>query len=489
MTLAGVLTDLNVLSIILFLVVAAAVVWRDRENIERYSVVLVRRTKHGIEVLDRIADVWPRAWRAWATLGIGVGFIGMAVIFVVLVQQTVRLFLVGDAAPPVGPVLPTVSTVTDPAQAGYLGLPFWHFLIGLSVVMVVHEVMHGVIARVEGFDIEYVGLLLIAVIPGAFVQPKGQRDFFEPDEAADDEEQEPWGNGSPVSRLRVLAAGPMANITLAAILAVLLMGVFTTAHGTPEIRGMYSHDGMRVVNVTDGSPAMAAGLEPGMTLTAIDGTGTMDLAGFEAATRNLTAGQQVTVETAGNGTVTVTLGVRPEGNDSYTFSPAPVDHLLPALEKRYPGTIAFYEAHNDWLIGATPDLQRARWAWIAETHPDLAGTASERIAALDTGSDGPEPGFMGIVVVPEREVVDAFRPVAGPIFLVAQVLFFVALLNLMIGVANLLPIKGLDGGWMLDTAMDEYGPGWGDRVTHWATLITLAVVAISFAFLIGRALF
>lgn len=499
------LLDLNVLSIIAFLVLLALVTWRDRANIERHSVVFVRRTKHGIEVLDRVASWRPRTWRVWATVGVVAGFLGMAGLFVLLIQQTLRLFLVGGAAPPVGPVLPTVSTVTNPAQAGYLGLPFWHFMIGLSVVMVAHEMMHGVIARVEGFDIEYVGLILLGIIPGAFVQPKGQRDFFDssnsersldranPEDSSrpepeDAETEEPWGTGSPMARLRVLAAGPFANITLALVLAVVLMGAFTSAHGTTELRGFYDHSGMEIVNVTDGSPAEAAGLEPGMTITALDGNGTLDIAGFERATRNLTVGENVTVETAGNGTFTVTLGERPEEDGNYTFTPAPVDYVLPHLERAAPGSIAFYEDHNDWLVGKTPDIRRARWSWLAERNPALAGTAAERIAALEADEPVQDEGFMGIVVVAQVDVKAGLERYAGPLLLLFQVVFFVALLNLMIGIANLLPVRGLDGGWMLDTAMDAYGPDWGAAVTRYATITTLAVIGISFAFLIGRAL-
>lgn len=485
MPLSGVL-DLNLLSIIAFLLGAAYLLWRDRDNIERHSIVFVRRTKHGIELLDRVAALGPRAWRWWANIGIVIGFIGMVGLFLLLLRETARLFLVGTATPPVGPVVPTVSTVTDPSQAGYLGLPFWHFLIALSVVLFAHELMHGVIARVEGFDIEYVGLILLGIIPGAFVQPKGQRDFFEPDEG-DGEEQSPWGEGSPLARLRVLAAGPMANVTVAAVLGLILLGAFTTAHGPAEPRGVYEHEGMRIVNVSDGSPAERAGLQRGMVITALGNDSTIDIAGFQDATRILAVNDTLQVRTAGNGTFTATLGERPETNGTYRFRPAPIDYILPALERQWPGTIETYEDHNDWIAGEDRDLRIGRWTWIAERAPDLQERAEERIAALDEPRE--EGGFLGIRVVPAMTTVAWARPVIGPLLLIVQVVFFIAILNLMIGVANLLPIKGLDGGWMLDTVMNEYGPAWGGKVTRWATMVTIAVIAISFAFLLGRALF
>ncbi|MDY6765862.1 MAG: site-2 protease family protein, partial [Candidatus Nanohaloarchaea archaeon] len=371
--------SLNVLSIILFLALLGVVVWRDRQNIERHSIVLVRRTREGIHYLDRIAGVSPRLWKLWSTLGVGIGFLGMAVVFAAILHQTARLFLVGGATPPVAPVLPTVSTTTNPAQTGYLGLPFWHFMISLTVVLVVHEVMHGVIARVEGFDIEYVGLLLIGILPGAFVQPEGQRDFFDPET---EEKTTPWGDGSPVSRLRVLAAGPMANLTVAALLFLALQGAFTTAHGTPELRGAYEHSGMRILNVSQGSPADTAGLQHGMIITAMANHSTTDLAGFRRATANFTVGQTVRVVTAGNGTFTVQLGQQPAAQGNISFTPAPIDYLLPPLERQFPGTIDMYERYNDLVAGDDRTLQIGRWQWIQQHYPALEQTAADHITAL-----------------------------------------------------------------------------------------------------------
>ncbi len=481
--------SLNVLSIILFLILLGAVVWRDRENIERHSIVLVRRTKHGIDYLDRIAAVSPRVWRLWSTLGVAVGFVGMAVVFVLIVHQTLRLFLVGGATPPVGPVLPTVSTVTNPEQAGYLGLPFWHFMISLTVVLVVHEVMHGVIARVEGFDIEYVGLLLIGILPGAFVQPEGQRDFFEPEEGEAEDAGGPWGEGSPLARLRVLAAGPMANITVAVLLFLVLQGAFTSAHGAPEIRGAYEHNGMYIVNVSTESPAAAGGLQQGMTITAMNNQSTQDLAGFEAATEDFTANQTVTVVTGGNGTFTVTLGTRPQPEGNISYTPAPIDYLLPVLERQAPGTVTTYERYNDVLAGDDVTLQIGRWQWIQENYPGLSDTAAQQITELEQEREPDNAGYMGIRAVPDRDVRPAFESLVRPLFMFFQLLFFVGLLNLMIGIANLLPVKGLDGGWMLDTVLQEKMPGRADRIVGTVTLVTIATIAISFAFLIVKHLF
>ncbi|MCJ7478726.1 MAG: site-2 protease family protein [Candidatus Nanohaloarchaeota archaeon QJJ-7] len=476
--------SLNVLSIVLFIAALAVTVWRDRENIERYSIVLVRRTKRGIELLDKTASLSPRFWRIWSTLGVVVGLLGMVGTFLLIFEQTLKLFFVGGATPPVGPVLPTVSTVTNPQESGYLGLPFWHFMISLSVVLVVHEMMHGVIARVEGFDVEYVGMILIGILPGAFVQPEGQRDFFEP--AEDEEKGGPWEQGSALSRLRVLSAGPFANVTVAALLLLVLFGAFTTAHGSPELRGFYDHEGMSVMNVSQDSPAESAGLEPGMMITSIGNQSTESLKGFQEAASGLEPGETLEVKTGGNGSFSVTLAERerPEGN--ITYDPAPIDYLLAPLENNFPGTVQVYENYNDILVPDDPEVQIGRWNWMGKNYDGLKQRAEEKVSGLEKEREIPEKGYMGVIVAPSTTAKESLEPFVGPLFTFFQILFFVALLNLMIGIANLLPVKGLDGGWMLDTALQEKIPRYADGIVRNVTILTIAMIAISFVFLIGE---
>lgn len=479
------LTDPNILSIIVFLAFAAYLLWRDRENIERYSVIFVRRTKKGIHYLDEVARLNPRIWRIWSTVGIVVGFGLMLLIFVLVLHQTLKLFLVANAVAPVAPVLPTASTFTDPTQAGYLGIPFWYFLIGISVVMVVHEMMHGVIARVEDFDIEYVGLLLLAFIPGAFVQPAGQRDFFEPKEDNDDQKpQSPWDQGNWVSRLRVLAAGPWANVTLALVLGGILAGAGIAGGTISDSQGYITYHGMEIVNVSEDSPAAVAGLQPGMVATTINGNTTNSPAEFQQAVNGLTAGQTVTVETVESGSFTVTLGPRP-GSDNATYRPALIDHLLPRLEQRYPGTIDTYEAYNNWIAPDDKRLEVARWEWIQNNYPSLDTRAQQRVQELEQQQE-PLPGFMGIRVQPDMTMagwLETTLPILQTLFLMTYV---VALLNLLIGTANLLPVKGLDGGWMVSIFLERFAPTREKRVTRTITIVTLLMILISFIFLIAR---
>lgn len=495
MAVPGFLTDLNIVSIILFIALAAYVMWRDRANIERHSVVFVRRTKRGINFLNEVAHLNPKIWRIWSTAGIVVGFLAMAGILYLITKQTLKLFLVSSAVPPVQPVLPTASTFTNPAQAGYFGIPFWHFMVGISVVMVVHELMHGVIARVEDFEVEYVGLILLAIIPGAFVQPKGQKDFFEDDEDESEEKQSPWDQGNWVSRLRVLGAGPWANITLAALLLGLIVGAGAVSSNYLGPNGYYEHQGMKITQVVNGTPAAESGLQNGMIITAIGGNNTTTYSEFNTAANALKPDTPTDIRTKRNGTFTVHTGSRQQ---NYTFEPAMIDYVLPVLEKQYPGAISTYEAHNDWIVGKCPGqamgggectvteerLELARWQWVKQQYPALSDTADQRIAELKPQVQEKADGYVGIMVQPETTYKQGIKPFVGPTMLLLSLLYIVTILNFAIGTANLLPVKGLDGGWMLSILVERFAPEKEPRITGIVTLFTIGMIAISFAFLI-----
>lgn len=480
------LSDPNVLAIVLFVTVSAVLLWRDRENVERYSVVFVRRTKKGIDWLDRIATVMPRIWRQWANLGVVIGFGLMIFIFAAVFYQTAKMFLIADAAPAVAPVLPTVETFAwNPAERGYVGIPFIYFMIGISVVLIVHEMMHGVIARVEDFEIEYVGLLLLAFIPGAFVQPKGQKDFFEPEEDDDvDEEgrQSPWDQGSWLAQLRVLGAGPWANVTTTLVIAALLFTGSAAAGAVNDQYDVYNQTGMEVLQVADDSPAAAAGIEEGTVITAINGNRTTTVQDFHRVTQDIRPQQAVQLTFQDGGTRTVTATV--QDADNYTFQPAAVDYLLPHIEQRFPGTIDRYADLTAFMDG-DPRLERERWQWIQEQYPFLADRAEQRVAELDETLEEPEEdGYIGIRVQPATET--SYDTVIGVLTFLYGVGLVVAMLNLFIGTANLLPIKGLDGGWMLSILADRFAPRHEQRITRGVTAITLGMVLFSFLFVIIR---
>ena len=126
-------------------------------------------------------------------------------------------------------------------------IPFFYGLLALATVLIVHEFSHGIQAVGENIPIKSIGLLLFIILPGAFVEP--------------DEDELKKAKRS--SRLRVYAAGSIANISLA-IIALLLVSLFSAAIPT-----YFAEDGIAIDRIVENSPSDGI-LKEGMILEAVD---------------------------------------------------------------------------------------------------------------------------------------------------------------------------------------------------------------------------
>lgn len=476
--------DIYTLTILAFVAVMALFLYRDRENIERHSVLIIRRTDHGIEILDTIANKASRFWTWWSTAGIFAGFVIMIGMFLYLLRHTFRILLQPDTIPAVGLVLPTTSTSASMTTGAFF-IPFWYWIIAIATVAVVHEMMHGVIARNEDFDVKSVGWFILGILPGAFVEPEGEEMFPDEDEQQEDETDDddgggPWDQGNWVSKLRVLAAGSWSNMTVGILILLATFAITTTDPGVREVKGVYDHNGVEIRQVVNGTAAQEADIPEGLQMTMMAGTEVQTIHDFSQAAQNFSVGQQITIRGTLNGSeqdYTATLRERPETELDY--NPATLDPVIVRLEQTFPGTIETYHDYNWLVLNEGPQTKIERWRWVKNTTPDLAERADRQIAELQDQIDGdPEP-YLGIAVEPARTPTGPLGAFAGFFDILMQLFLFLVIIHTGIGAANLLPIKPLDGGWMLSTVMDRYKPDWEHPVTLWASVLTVLLFLIN----------
>jgi membrane-associated protease RseP (regulator of RpoE activity) len=249
--------------------------------------------------------------------------------------------------PAVSIVIPGVEM---PGSSIYI--PFIYGLIALATVLIVHEFSHGIQSVGEKISIKSVGLLLFAIIPGAFVEP--------------DEDELKAAKRS--SRLRVYAAGSVANITLA-IIAILLVSLISA--GIPNY---FAEDGIAIDRIVSDSPSDGV-LKEGMVLEAIDNHKINDSDSYVNVVSLYKPGDNVTVQT---------------DQGSYSLT-------------------------------------------------------------LDKNPNNESRGFFGIQANKHFELInDSLGPIPWGLFELLDLFQWVFMLNLGIGLFNLLPLKPLDGGYMLE---------------------------------------
>ncbi len=355
-----------------------------------FGPALMTKTQRGRSLLDR----WGRFRRFWSVvsdLGIVLAAAAMAVIVALLVLGAIASFRIpASQAPQVQEAigLPGINPI----------IPLGYGILALVIGIVLHELMHGVIARSQKIGVKSLGILWFVVPIGAFVEQ-------------DDAEMLA---ASRRRRDRVAAAGVLANFALAVLFFFLLSGLVATSVQP-------NANGVGIAFVEPNTPAANASLAPGDIITAIGTTNTTTVALFESALANTTPGQTITVGYYSTGLgrwVSTTVVLAPSPNVKgrgflgvlvNTFTPAELKQTLvwPAGSDAGPvsGTL-------DWLVLPLATLEPVGGTTMSYFH-------------LTGGLAGASPSAFWVG---------------------ANILYWLAWMNLLLGLSNALPLFPLDGG-------------------------------------------
>jgi membrane-associated protease RseP (regulator of RpoE activity) len=274
---------------LLFYGLLMLIIYLLRARFEWHGIVGLYKTKVGL----RLMDTWGKRQRGLVQIlgliGIGVGFAGMLFITGYLIYGLFDLIVNPQAAAVVSPVIPGISIPGAP-----ITVPLITGWIALFVVILVHEFAHGVVARAYDIPIKSSGLLIAAIIGGAFVEP--------------DEKKLP--KQPPAVQYSMFAAGPFSNVLLG--LAFMLAFAFVLV---PVVNSLTVPAGVLITDVTADYPAESAGLTPGMIITSINGVAVLDYAAMSKELDKVTSGETVEVGTEGQ-TVSVITTTNPANPDS-----------------------------------------------------------------------------------------------------------------------------------------------------------------------------
>lgn len=334
------------------------------------------------------------------------------------------------------------------------------FLVVLTVVVFVHEWGHFYIARRNGVRVEVFSVGFgpeiwgwhdrhgtrwrISALPlGGYVKMLGEGDLLdedgEPRQLDQDERKVAFNYKSVGQRAAIIAAGPIVNLVFAALV---LTALAMTA-GAPDVQPYVSQ-------VIKDSAAAKAGIEAGDTIVSVAGKPTPS---FSKLSEIVSArpGQQVDI-------------VVHRGSADQTLQ----------------ATIGSLQADGKTrgLLGVRPDMQR---------------TMYQRLGPVDASVYGVETTFhVGMAVI--RFIGNAIfghvnsEAVGGPLRIaevigkaaqvdVNRLIFIAAMLSANLGIINLVPIPGLDGGHLaLLGAEAVRGRPLSERVVEYGLRIGFAFI-------------
>lgn len=242
----------------------------ERFGITGLPFYLIYRTTRLNSLIERIAGASRTTWRTIWNLGIVTGIGLMTYIFYQLARNLLNLLFRSQQAVSIQPIIPLPGLFVSFETFPYL-------ILALSVVVITHELSHGIASLVDRVPLKSTGAFFAHVLMGGFVEP----------------DEENLSKARPAAKLRVFAAGSYTN----AVLGVLF--VFLLSSFPATIAPFYNvvQSGIAVGSVPDNLPAHLSGLQAGDVVTSINGTAIGGIVALRNFMNNVRPGQVVVIGT------------------------------------------------------------------------------------------------------------------------------------------------------------------------------------------------
>ena len=331
----------------------------------------------------------------------------------------------------------------------------WYILLailGLSILVITHELGHFLMGKRLGFTITEFSVGLGPKLFGIKGKQTeftlralpigGSCRFYGEDQEVQDER---CFNAKPAwKRFFVVLAGPLMNILTAVVLSFVLLLAYGANGEVSET------EYLRVQEVTAGGPAAEAGMEPGDVLLRVDGEtfanyddfkAALDRADVKGVAVTVLRGAKIDVEETKNGRVTESRASLSGGEERLLTVTNILDQetgnkLIKITIERYP-TVMTTESYNVWQAA----YKAVPYTW------DLAKSVYQSLWMLITGKAGfrDMAGIIGTV----DYMSDAMAEAGSASATVSIFLVFMALIAVNLGIINLLPLPALDGGRLI----------------------------------------
>jgi membrane-associated protease RseP (regulator of RpoE activity) len=449
----------------------------EKHNMSNWGPFIMWRTKRGRGFIERLSKP-KRFWRGYAAVGKLIIIVVMFAMLALLVWEALLVSSIpADQAPGLDMLIgiPGINPI----------IPIWYGILGLVVAVIIHEFAHGILTRVGDMKLKALGIVWMVIPMGAFAEP----------------EEEELLKTDKKRRTSVFAVGPATNIIFALICAFLFSTVMLSsaqvvregpvvtdaiADSPATHIGMLAGDqivsingaavpstgfasiqmpdpgstvpisyyrngllyngnitvGLFIASVLSGEPAEKAGVKAGMLLTYLNGSAIRSTADFTSTIQNIAPGS------------TVSVSVLAYNTSSLSYEPvASVTSISTAIHTGTNGKpIAF--------LGVT-----SAYLGISLVNPHVILNTMAHPLTNSNGQLDIIRGtlvYIGLPFTGYQPMNSAFYHVFSVggmspelFWILANSLYWLFWINIMVGLTNALPAVPLDGGYLFKDWLDS----------------------------------
>lgn len=439
--------DLALLAI--FVILSVYFLHRNRANLEKQGIIYLYKAKWGIKLIHYFGKKYKRTLGILSYVSVIVGY-GLMLCMVILFAQSIYIYIRFPQvtqivkAPPIVPIIPYFTNIFG-LESFFPPFYFTYFIIAVSFVAIVHEFSHGIFASYNKLKIKSTGLAFLGPILGAFVEPDEKK-----------------MNKKPIfNQLSILSAGVLANLFFALIFYIIL-AIFFINFFAPS--GVYF-------------TGYASGIINSSDVTSINGISIENLG--NATVLDIIEQNNIHDEQIGSFNLTkVNIGnlsaLIPLNNLKSVFSSDSMAVVLldsPAIKSGFPNVDQIHKAAiteiNDVKIKSYNQLSNeiAKYSPGETINLKIKNGKEEKIynLTLEPHPNNPNLGYLGITSQTTSNSITgkllnkinfyknpqvSYEPVTSPtiVILIHDFLWWIALINLLVALFNMLPLGILDGG-------------------------------------------
>ncbi|MBI5803408.1 site-2 protease family protein [Candidatus Pacearchaeota archaeon] len=210
----------DVLLLVILLALLIIFIARNKKRLSKEGMLYLYKTSWGINLINKIGSKYKKTLGFLSYISIFLGYILMIAMLYLLGDATYRYLTMPEIvqiirAPPIAPIIPYFPELFG---LGDLFPPFYaiYFIVSILIVATVHEFSHGIFARRWNVKIKTTGFAFFRYFPalfGAFVEQDDRQ----------------MTKKSKFEQLSILSAGVFANIVTAIIFFFVITSFFYLA--------------------------------------------------------------------------------------------------------------------------------------------------------------------------------------------------------------------------------------------------------------------
>jgi len=196
-----------------FVAILVVFFFLKRKNFKWEGILLLYRTRIGVELIDRIAKKYNKQlnWMRYVVTTFGILLMAAGTILIfqlayyfIKFPEIVKVVKI----PPLMPLIPYLPNIFNTTYLPPFYFTYW--IIAIACIAIFHEAAHGIFARYAKIKVKSTGFGFLGPFLAAFVEP----------------DEKSMQKKDSFNQMSILAAGSFSNLILAIIFFLLLVGFF-----------------------------------------------------------------------------------------------------------------------------------------------------------------------------------------------------------------------------------------------------------------------